>query len=373
MVFSRPSEKMDWSAKDLAQAIFHSAPPTALVFCDTNFFTCELDFAVWDAILTRKIVIPPLVWTELQPWIRTPRNNRQVSELVKHAASNSHRKVEFLQISSEYRHHGFDHYFALLTYRKLRGVELHNALEASLGREPGDQEFKVECQSRCGDRGFWLAYKGWKDRAKPNVFADEELVVLAVQTAVLRGLDVVILSRDLDVEEQFTKMMGFLQHDYSAMLVAEQYASNPSSMTFEPETWPTLAGHVEDNNILAWKTDLAAIEDLKPREYRDVSLHSVMVGDHEGALKVTPLSFTAETGLRRLLAIKSACGLNTDRLSGRNCRLGSKRGSPFMAPIIYRDIMVPLGSTIVPSLDKQYATCVDEDVAPVEWLTKQNG
>ena len=248
---------------------------------------------------------------------------------------------------------------------------MHEQLQARLGRVPTDDEFKAECQTRCGDRGMKLAYKGWSDRSKSNVFADEELVVLAVQAAVLRGLDVVILSRDLDVEEQFSKMMGFFQHDYSAMLVAERYRSNPAGVGFMPGRWPPFTGYVEDEDVLLWKTDLATVESLKPAEYKAVCLHSVVVGDHEGGgLKVTPLSFGAETGLRRLLAIKSSTrGLNSDGLAGRNCGIGSIRNSRFLAPIICRDTMVPLGSTIVPALDKRFATCVDESVASVEWLT----
>ena len=371
MVFSRPSEKMDWSTKDLAQTILQSTPLTALIFCDTNFFSSKLDFVAWDAILTRKIAITPLVWTELQPWIHTPRKNQQISELVKHAATNSHEKFEFIQRSSEYARHGFDHYFALLTCRKRRGVELYDGLEARLGRVPTDGEFRAECQRCFGDRGTRLAYKGWESSGKPNAFADEELVVLAVQTAILRGVDVVIFSRDLDVEEQFVKLMGFFQHDYSAMLVAERYETDPGSLRFEPGNWPPLAGLVEDEDVLMWKTDMATIESLKPSAYKEIRLHTVIVGTHENALRVTPVSFTAETGLKRLLAIKSSTrGLNTDKLAGKNCRLVSVRRSPLMAAVLCRDKLVPVNSTVVPALDKRFAMCVDEDVAPVEWLRK---
>jgi hypothetical protein len=368
MTFWKPTEKMDWSAKDLASAILGSTPTTALMFCDTNFFSAGLDFVVWDAILTRKIVITPLVRIELQPWILSPRHNEQVSELVKHASASSHDKVEFLQLASEHKKHGYDHYFALLTHRTMRGMELQGELHARLNRVPTDNEFKAECQRRCGDRGFRLAYKGWEGRGKPNNFADEELVVLAVQTAILRGRDVVLLSRDLDIEEQFMKLMAFLQHDYSAMLVADAYHSDPSRMTFEAGAWPPFVGYVEDDELLVWKTNLATVEALKPADYRTIRLHSVIVGSHEGQLKVTPLSFNAETGLKRLLAVKSATnGMNTNKLQGKNCRLGSVMGSPFVAPIICRDKMVQLGCTLLPALDKRFATCVDEDVAPVEW------
>lgn len=365
MTFLRPSEKRDMSPKEFAGTIIESLPRNALLFCDTNFFSRSLDFAVWDAMLTRKLAIPPLIWSELRPWIRNPHYNQQVSQLVDHAYQHGHDKVEFLQISDDYKSHGFEHYFALLSYRRRRGVELHEQLQAKLGRTPTDVEFKAECQAHCGDRGMKLAYKGWRDRTKENLFADEELVLLAVLTGILRGVDVAILSRDLDVEEQFMKLLGFFLHDYSAMLVAEKHASHPAALQFEPGNWPPFADYVENEEMLLWKTDLATVEALRPAKYKTVNLHSITVGDHSARLKVTPLSFCAETGLEQLLAIKKRTrGLNTDKLDGRNCRLGSIRKTAFLAPVICRDKMVAIGSTHVPALDRRFATCVNESVAP---------
>jgi len=365
MTFFRPSEKRDMSPKEFANSIIECVPCNGLLFCDTNFFSRPVDFAVWDAILTRKLAIPPLVWSELRPWISNPHHNQQISQLVNHAYRNGHDKVEFLQISNEFKTHGFEHYLTLLSYRKRRGVELHQQLQARLGRTPTEQEFKAECQTHCGDRGNRLAYKGWQDRSKRNLLADEELVVLAVLSAILRGVDVAILSRDLDVEEQFLKLLAFLQHDYSAMLVAEKYASNPAALQFEPGNWPPFAGHVQNDEMLVWKTDFATVQGLKPAEYKTVHLQSVIVGDHAANLKVTPLSFCAETGLEQLLAIKKRTrGLNTDKLAGRNCRLGSIRNTAHFAAVICRDRMVAIGPIYVPALDKRFATCVNETVAP---------
>ncbi|MDY0167367.1 MAG: hypothetical protein RBS80_12535 [Thermoguttaceae bacterium] len=354
------------SPKTFASSIVESIPRNALVFSDTNFYSCPVDFVVWDAILTRRLVIPPLVWTELQPWISSPHHNQEISKLVDHAYQHGHAKIEFLHISDDYREHGFEHYFSLLSYRKQRGVEIYDQFCTRRGRAPTDIEFQAECQTQCGSRGSRLAYKGWQDRGKMNRFADEELVVLAVQTAILRGVDVAILSRDLDVEEQFLKLLGFLQHDYTAMLVAEEYASHPDKLQFMPGKWPPFQGYVEDEEMLVWKTTLATVDRLRPAQYRIVDLHSVVVGNHPTCLKVTPLSFRAETAVRRLLVIKNRSGgLNTDRLGGRNCRLGSIKNTALVVPVICRDKMIPLGSTYVPALDERFAASADESVAPV--------
>jgi hypothetical protein len=129
------------SPKEFARSIIQSTPSNALLFCDTNLFTRAVDFAVWDAILTRKLIIPPLVWSELRPWISTPHHNQQISQLVDHAHREGHAKFEFLQISDEYKEHGFQHYFSLLSYRKRWGVELYDQLRERLARAPTDPEF----------------------------------------------------------------------------------------------------------------------------------------------------------------------------------------------------------------------------------------
>jgi hypothetical protein len=286
--------------------------------------------------------------------------------LVAHARGHGDPKIEFLEVTDDHRRHGFDHYFNLLAYRKIRGEELHADLETRLGRPPAEGEFKAECQSQFGDRGQGLAYKGWTERTKPNRFADEEMVVLAVLTALMRGVDAVIFTRDTDIEEQFLKLMLFLHHDYRAMFLADRYAANPRIFDFRRLDAPPGNAHVDDDHILVREVPMERIEALLPLGYRPLHLHSVTTSGNPGDQRVAPLTYCAESGIKRLLELKARTGgLNTDRVGGLNARLGTVPKTTVTIPTIVRERLVPVGTAMVPALDKEFATKVSEQVAPM--------
>ena len=142
-----------------------------------------MDFAVWDRLLVRGLHITPMILNELQPWLANPFSNSQVRDLVADSLAGRNDRVEVMGVTDEGRRLGFDHYFSLLCYRKEWGVELFDQMRTRRRREPSEQ-MNQECTAKGKERGFALAFKGWKDRNKPNLFADEELVVLAAQAAV---------------------------------------------------------------------------------------------------------------------------------------------------------------------------------------------
>jgi hypothetical protein len=204
LAFRPATPKLDITASEVAARIKGTFLPRTLFFPDTNFFSRPMNFAVWDALLEKRIVITPKVWDELQPWIANPFYNVSVRDFVLHARGINDPRVEFLQVDN-YEPYGYQYYYNLLSCRKRIGGEIYEELKAKLNRDPLDEEFRREVQVRCKERGYTLAIKGKTDEAKPNRFADEELVVLAVQTAIIRNADVVLLTRDADVQDQFSK------------------------------------------------------------------------------------------------------------------------------------------------------------------------
>ena len=366
MSLAKPTEKMDWSASDLARAIDASLSQNALIFCDTSFFSKAIDFAVWDRLLARGLRITPMNLAELQPWLANPFANKQVRDLAADALAGKNDKVEVVGITNENRDLGFDHYFSLLCYRKEWGVELFDQMRSRLGREPSEKEFNQECSAKGKERGFKLAYKGWKDRNKPNRFADEELVVLATQTAIRRTTDMVIFTRDTDLPEQFFKLAGFFQHDYNAMQVAERIHKNSAQFGFD-SLGPDWIKDIQEGRTTAARCELplSVVESFRPSPYVPIHTHVVVVGTSEnrGRYKVTLTSFCAEGGLKRLLGIKGRTGLNTDLFGELNCRLGTNTVTMNILAGILKERMVPLGNVQVSEIDKMFATRVNEIIA----------
>ena len=65
------------------------------------------------------------------------------------------------------------------------------------------------------------------DFNKPNLLADEELVVWSILHALVTGNETMILTRDSDVLEQFYKAIYLLDTHYHSMLIADRYALHP--------------------------------------------------------------------------------------------------------------------------------------------------
>lgn len=365
MWLSAPSWKRDRTPKELAALIREETPCKTVVFCDTNVFRHPLDFPVWDALLERRICITPLVWAELQPWLATPRSNRQIRDLVQHARQRRCSHVEFVKINQRCRDHAFQHYFDLSCYRRRLGAAIQRALATRLPRAPSDQEFHRECQRQLGVRGGKLAWKGWRERKKRNRFADEELVVLAVQTAIIRRTDLLLLTRDLDLEEQFFKFVGFLDHDYRAMLVAADYARRPHAYDLTARVvWANMGAY--EGCYHSCHLPLSQIEGFVPADSAMIRLNCLVLGGDPGRVKVTPEVYHAESGMAQLLRTKTITGgLNTDQLDGMNCRLGYVKRTAVVAPVFLREHLVRLGKSRVSQIDKMYARSVDEQVVDV--------
>src|ERR1700693_2899904 len=118
-------------------------------------------------------------------------------------------------------------------FGRFRGPVSRRILNNQLGREPTTGELAGLLQKQFGPRGLLLARKGIAAAGSPNALTDENLVVIAALTAIVRGTEVFIVTRDTDVFEQYFKLMCLMKEHYRAMCAADLYAANPASLPFE--------------------------------------------------------------------------------------------------------------------------------------------
>ncbi len=350
LAFHGPTPKLDWSATDLARAISAHSLPDAVVFPDTNIFSKELDISVWDAFWNRRICITPLVWKELQPWLKTPFRNKAIrdrmmtavkSQISRDTARNQpgtpellpHEipklQVLYLNDGDDFMKHGCDYYFRLLALRKAWGPMAVGVLTKKLGRKPTNDEFVAEVQKQVGPRGLLLAKKGLQalnssNQLTVNKLTDEQLVVMAVLTAIMRGTEVFIVTRDPDVLEQYFKLLVLIKEHYRSMLIADRYAANPDAFPFQKvpiECDGTYVPAFTGGSILQLKTTDADFNPLPPK-FHFVCVYCLLIGDGPADLKVTYCSFCAETEMAEVLRVKARTGgLSTDKFDGRNCTI----------------------------------------------------
>jgi hypothetical protein len=367
--FDGPSPKLDWSAADLVQAIGVSALPDAILFLDTNVFTKELDMSVWDAFDKRRIFITPGVWKELLPWLKTPFYNKAIRDRVIAAIDNQVSsatgsqfphpqgsplsdipKIEVLFLGEDFASHGYNYYFKLLALRKVWGPMTTSLLTKKLGRSPTDDEFLAQVQGFLGARGFRIAKKGLEATNSVNKLTDEQLVLMAILTAIMRGTEVIIVTRDGDVLEQYYKVLCLMKEHYRAMLVADRYAANPDAMPFREVPVRSDGIHIpalSGSSVLQLETTDVEFNPL-PARFHFVNIYCLLLGDGPTEMRVTYSSFCAETEMAQMLKVKGITGgLSTDKLDGRNCTI---RTAPLTAEnhrvvvSIGKETMLPFGN-----------------------------
>ncbi|MEZ6069959.1 MAG: hypothetical protein R3C10_06700 [Pirellulales bacterium] len=178
------------------------------------------------------------------------------------------------------------------------------------GGMPCDEDVRVHLQRRFGTRGGALAMKGWVDRGNQNRFADEELVVCSVLTAIKTGREVVVITFDNDIFDQFSKLVHLVSDDYWSMLVAERYAEDPRSCA---------PCHLPDN-LIGFKLPYWEMWDLiRPGPFTNA--YCILLGNNFQQLRQSFSQINIPLDVARLLRVKAESGKNTDQLGGRNCRV----------------------------------------------------
>lgn len=344
LAFRGPSPKLDGTAAGLAHAIGVASLRNAILFLDTNIFTTDLDISAWDAFFTRQIFITPNVYWELRPWLKNPFCNKtvrdRVVEAIKHqvnSASSSQEsppfelsksrdipKIEVLFFNEDFTKHGYNYYLNLLALRKMIGPMTDLYLTKHLGHRPTKDQFMAEVQRNFGRRGFLLAKKGLEAANSPNKLTDEHLVVMAVLTAIMRGREAFIFTRDPDVLEQYYKLLCLMKEHYRSMLIAEKYAASPESMAFREvpiESDGVQPPKFSGSSVLEWEIADVDFNPL-PKDFHFVNIYCFLLGGGPSEMKITECCFCAETEMAQMLKIKAITGgLSTDKFDGRNCTI----------------------------------------------------
>src|SRR5262249_30451890 len=130
--------------------------------------------------------------------------------------------------------YGYEYYVNFLSLRKRLGLAVFRELQNLLGRDPTENELKQKLGRDYHPRIAPLAFKGWKDQCKRNSLADEELVVMSVMSAVMGGTPTLIVTRDNDVFDSFTKLVETMHAHYMAYRYAEVHFLNPKGCPMFP-------------------------------------------------------------------------------------------------------------------------------------------
>lgn len=337
-------KRMSWSinpgmrttapAAAIAAAIRDTALPDAAFFPDTCFLTTPLDVDVWQSLLTRKLVLTPLIHQELRSWLDTPRYNVAHCQELKNRLAANDAHIELVRGAEAYREHGYEYYCPLLLLRKLKGYQFGSEFEVKEGRPPTRDEFQrgyKKVGPGYDDRAARMGWKGYTDYEKPNYAADEQLVTMAVLHALMTGRETTILTRDHDIMEQLYKLVFLIDTHYRGMLFAERYAAasgayESRSKRVVVEGRPDFADdRFEGDDDLFVRPNLPSDtlwNDLLPPPGRWVNVGCAWFGGGPDEYQVAQLVFCADADMARVLRIKAATGgLNTDLLDGRNCHI----------------------------------------------------
>jgi hypothetical protein len=170
---------------------------------------------------------------------------------------------------------------------------------------------------------------------------------MAILTAIMRGSEVFIVTRDADVLEQYFKALCLMKEHYRAMLVADRYAANPKATPFREVPIQNDGIHVpafSGSSVLQFETTDLQFNPL-PKEFHFVMIYCLLLGGEPSKMRVTYSSFCAETEMAEVLRVKAATdGLSTNNLDGRNCTIHT---APF--EVGNHRVVVTIGNeTIVP-------------------------
>ncbi len=196
-------------------------------------------------------------------------------------------------------------------------------MQTQLGRDPTQDEFAAEVQSQLGPRGFNARKRGLEKYPSPNLFTDEQLVVSAIISGIVRKHDICILTKDADVEEQFYKCAALLARQYEAMIIEITIPTNSDKLNFGPSSeQERLKGIYENDSFIECRLHRRDFRKLYPAIYHPIKILCMLIGGDNKTLKVTHIAFNAETEMAELLKLKSSPGsLNCDKFGDKNVRV----------------------------------------------------
>lgn len=321
-----PGERGRTDDEHLATVLEQGSLPDGQFVLDTGFLTGgDVTQRLWEVLFGRRILIPPLVWMELQPWLETPFRNQFIRDQLVLAKENGHANIDFLQPLDETSELdlGIWYYIRLLSFRKMIFPYVEAQLRESLQRAPTSNEVDFRVRRLVQDRGWQLAVKGKDDFEKPNFLADEATVVRAVTLALATGRETTILTRDTDIIEQFYKFIYLLDTHYRSMLIASAYHTQPLNFReqISDEVGPSWSAFDRRSAKFIYRP-IGASERVLPPDPHWVMLYCYGLGDIRPPWTLDILSFNAEQEMLETIRMKGRTrGLNTNLFGDFNFHL----------------------------------------------------
>jgi hypothetical protein len=300
----------------LAEAI--NRVPDVAYFCDANLFIGPTDDRIWHSLLAEKrIFLIPQIAEELQWWLANPKYNLIAHAHVKSLFDGAEdSKISPLTLPDPPLIQAIEYYVNLLGFRKHLAPLLHLQLQNE-GKPSDSLSVNTQLQQMVGERGFHIGTQSQKCKVPDHLFNDECLVVAAFVWAIQNGQDVVILTKDEGLLDQFRKALWLLDMHFRAMLLAEDYASRTSD--YETRLLPNeLPKMFNDKEMLMIRKPSDWVDELLPKEFELATVSCIWMND----AATTQMTFCADRNMARLFRVKSETnGLSTNRLAGRNCHI----------------------------------------------------
>ncbi|MBN1588539.1 MAG: hypothetical protein JW888_03400 [Pirellulales bacterium] len=251
--------------------------------------------------------------------------------------------------------YGFGCYLALLTLRRQFGKVIRERVWKEYGRECRTEEMEAIAEHYGGLCARRLARQGELNRRDPLLFAADELLVYGAISAVIKGSDVVFLTRDPLFMDQFVELMSLLGSDYIASEYGRRYAEDPTAFpdfgTRKNCTNPftmTFGKAVRGNLRQGWD------QAILPRTPYLINLHCWLLGRDDGdSVRLAASTFSGERGMHNLLRVKGLTGgRNVEGLDGRNIRAALRKCGKEVTMSIWEDRMIHIGATEFPQDDR---------------------
>ena len=141
-----PFDQLSWGTQEgtvtwngFSSDHIRSTPSDTAFFLATSFlYRREIPQSVFDALLSRKIVITPFVWGELRDWLASPFANSNFRDVLSDARERGHSSVVFLDLEKWGKDNGIYesvcYYTSLLSARKQIGLSLWETVRETANR-----------------------------------------------------------------------------------------------------------------------------------------------------------------------------------------------------------------------------------------------
>lgn len=291
--------------------------PNIDIFCDANVFAASR-LALAQCLLShRKVFVVPEVARELVDLRKRPTRAEGTKELLDllFDQGSFRPSIEIFDLDSRLTpyQNAIEYYVNILHLRKTALEPFVRAFVKRHGREPrGRERAELYRHLPRSARAARLANKGDITRR----FSDEVTVVAAVIHGIINRKDVVLLSFDADVFDQFYKFTSLLRDDYASYLLADDYISNPDSYgeKYSMVDYPDLAPLLSDRPSSFAVERPRNLDYLIPKQPTTRAIHVVAAEKNGSAI-----AWVGIEEMRDLISVKAAtCGRNTTQHGDNN-------------------------------------------------------